>query len=691
MTLNHKLLPLILFVLLAACSSPKNEDGGNVTTPTTPEVELCATNTTYSSGPTVTGTASFYKRNLTPTIVGGVVTQMTLGSPTTTAIPIRFAEIRVLDASGNIVQCGKTDNSGALKALDGISALKIPSTAGNYTVQVMSRANHTLSVPGGKVAFKYLSSVKKDLYSNEVYALASTVNSTGSGSYSLTLSAYARESQSTEILGGAFNIYNSMLVAYEYLAQNTGNSNLTCMNPKMEVFWRAGFNPAQYLDPSTDPNNLGTVSFYVRGENQLFINGGVQGNVSTKDTDHFDDAVIIHELGHHIEDVCGKMDSPGGSHYGLYRIDPRFAWSEGWGNFFGAHIIANNLTKINPDLAATFAAASPQASWSHYLDTEGYNDGAVTSGTSLIILNLTRAGNNPESAGGGRYYDKVDATNFPGEGHTREVSVSRSLFKGTNSCSNCVNANNFSSYWKAFENFVTGSGMGRSNYAFRSSSLFFSTLYAIAPGIMGTIDTMLNTDEAQQRAGNSSYISGGRQIWVPYGIKLVNNGTSACTNPVRLQPRSETSTVTDGFSDQRYSNHFYTVDLSQLSGVTGITLSATKVTTAGTETNTDIDLILYKDGYRFNQDCTVDSSGNCASWAKNTSSSDMLLFDRSTGSPLSGTFTKSISGLGSLSTSSFYMLDVRAYTAHQNINSATAYDYTLKTNTGDFLCPSVTY
>lgn len=678
---------VILLLLIQACSPTSSNSVGGSSTSTTPEEEICDTSTTYSTGATITGTASFYKRTLDVTKSGGAVTQMTLGAQGATTIPIRFAEIRVLNSSGQIVQCGKTNSSGALKALDGTADLKIPDTAGTYTVHVMSRANHTLTVPGGKTAFKFLTSIKKDLYSNVLYSLSDTVSSTGSGSYPLTLTAYARESQSTEILGGAFNIYNSMLVAYEYLAQNTGTSDLTCMNPKLDIYWRAGFNPAQYLYPSTDPNNLGTVSFYVRGNNQLFINGGVLGNVSTKDTDHFDDAVIVHELGHHVEDVCGKMDSPGGTHYGLYRIDPRFAWSEGWGNFFGAHIVANNVAAINPDLATELAAA-PSAIWSHYLDTDGYNDGSITSGSSLIILNLTRTGSNPESAGGGRYYDRVDASAHPGEGHTREVSVSRSLFKGTNSCSNCVNTNNFSSYWRAFENNPSANGMGRSVYAFRSSSLFYSTLNSVAPGIMGAIDSVLDSDEAQQRAGNSSYVVGGNQIWVPYGIKLANNGAAPCANPMLIQPRFETDTVTDGFSDQRYSNHYYTVDMSILPSVSSITLTATK----STGTNIDIDLILYRDGFRFNQDCTLDNSGSCTSWAKNTTASDMVLSDRSVGSNLSGTFTKTISGLGSLSTSSFYMLDVRAYTANVSpILTTTAYTYTLRTQTGDYLCPSATY
>lgn len=685
------LKPLFLFwafLNLYSCAPGSSESqNASPSTPTVAETSLCSISSSYSPSVTITGSATFYKRGLTVSKSAGVVTQMTLSSPTSTALPIKYAEIQILNAAGTVVQCGKTNASGALKALDGTSNLTIPSSAGTYTVQVLSRANHTVSVGGGKTAFKFLTSIKKDIYSNELYKVSGSIFSSGSGSYSVSLVAYARESESPEVLGGAFNIYNSLAVAYDYLAQNTGTSNLTCLNPKLEVFWKAGFNPAQYIYPSADPNDLGTVSFYVRGENQLYINGGVQGNVSMKDTDHFDDTVIIHELGHHVEDVCGKMDSPGGVHYGLYRIDPRFAWSEGWGNFFGAHIVSNNISALNPDLSGQLSSGVA-ATWNHYLDTEGYNDAGVTSGISLIILNLSKAGSNPESVGGGRYYDKVDASTYPGEGHTREVSISRSLFKGTNTCaSTCVNTNHFADYWKAFENDPAGGGMGKANYPFRSSARFYSRLNAVAPGIMTSIDAVLDSDEAQQRDGNSSYTVGGHLVWPAYGIKLINNGSTPCTIPVRIQPRQEVDTVTDGFSDHRYSNHYYLVDPSVLSGVTQIILTATKV--AGT--NTDIDLILYKDGFRFNQDCTTDSMGSCVSWAKDTTSSDMVRQDRSIASTPGTSFTKTITSIDGLSISSYYMLDVRAYTANKTILNTTSYTYTLTTQSGAYLCPSATY
>ncbi len=351
-------------------------------------------------------------------------------------------------------------------------------------------------------------------------------------------------------------------------------------------------------------------------------------------------------------------------------------------------MVHNNIASLNPDLTAQLGAAR----WDHYLDTQGYNEGSTTSGTTLIMLNLIRPGSAPEminTSQGIRYYDKVDGTANPGEGHTREVSISRSLYKGTNTCTTyCSQADNFQYYWKAFENDPTGVGMGKPNYPFRSATRFYNRLnVSLAAPAMANIDNILNNDEAQQRDGNASYISGGYLNWPPYAIKLVNTGATPCTNLLRMQPKTETASVTNGFSDHRYSNHYFLVDMSVLPGVTQIILTATK----STGTDVDIDLILYKDGYRYNQDCTTDSSGACSAWAKNTSSADMLRLDRSVASTPSLPYTKTISTLDGLSAAAFYMLDVRAYTGNKIINPATNYNYTLTTQTGAYLCPSPTY
>lgn len=50
------------------------------------------------------------------------------------------------------------------------------------------------------------------------------------------------------------------------------------------------------------------------------------------DPDQWDDAIILHELGHHLAAIYSRDDSPGGPHDGD-RVDPAIAWSEGFATF----------------------------------------------------------------------------------------------------------------------------------------------------------------------------------------------------------------------------------------------------------------------------------------------------------------------------------------------------------------------
>lgn len=635
-------ITLLLFIIFSVSCSKFGSGKDENTEPTaTEELAECTTSTTYTSPVTITGTADFSKRGLTVTHSGSIVNKLILSTPVAANLPIRFAEIRVLNSAGSIVQCGKTNSVGALKALNGTSDLQISNTAGVYTIEVLARSNQNMSVSNGKPVFKSYVAVKEDIYSNTIYKVTSTINSTGSGSYATTLTATALESVSSKIEGGAFNIYNNLITTYDYFANlSDATVDFTCLNPKLDIYWKAGFNPAKYLYPTENEASLGTLSFYLRGENELYINGGVVGDVKSSDTDHFDDAVIIHEIGHHVEDVCGTMDSPGGSHSGRYRIDPRLAWSEGWGNFLAAHVIQNKLTSITPVSSGTL----PNNEWLFYYDSQGYDDGVNTSGYEYIRINLARPGNSTselihtESGNGTVSYDPVDPTTFPGEGHFREISISRGLFKGTNTCTaplaNCTNTDFFADYWKALESRSAGIGMGKSDYPFRSSVRFISRLKAVQGG---TLDSLLNTrfttDEALQPDGNAQYTSGGFKIWAPYAIGLVPSG-SACS--LKIQPASSTS-YANSLSDQRYANHFYTIDLTSLPGVTSIVI-------ASATSNAKIQLL--EDGYQFNE----------------------------------GSLSASNVSLVGL-TSTKYLLNVR-------LNSGVETTYTLTTQSGGNLCPA---
>ena len=644
--MKNKILITIVAIssLIALQSCGGLSSGGSENSfPSLAESETCSTNTSYSSSTTITGTARFYKRILNVSTASGQVSQLKLSDSFSSARPIKYAEIRVTNSAGTIVQCGKTNGTGLLKALDGTSDLKIPNTADTYKISVLSRASVSSPVLANFT-------VKNDIYENAPYAISKSIASTGAASYAIgNIDATANENVDDTIPGGAFNIYNDIITSYNYISTTLGTSP-TCLGNKLHVYWKAGFNPGTYMGYSAD----NTISFYIRGDSEMYINGGVSGDVATSDTDHFDDAVIIHELGHHIEDACGSMDSPGGSHNGLRRIDPRLAWSEGWGNFFGAHIIRNNLSSINPDITL------PDNEWLFYYDSGGYG----TNGFEYIRINLARKGNNV--AGDTNSFDPADPTNYPGESHFREVSISRGLFKMTNTCSgvfagNCANTNSFDKIWGAFDKIT---GIGQSIYPFKSSSRLLY-LYKQNNVLTSAQSDILNNDEALQTYGDSDFITSGYLKWPAYGTKLAVQ-SSQCANPLRMEPRrnvvytSSGTTYYTNFSDQRYSNHFYWIDKASLNGASTITLEKTYV--SGTS-NLDMGLKLFNPGYAYNEEC---SSSSCT---------------KATSTSISAS---------SLTAGTNYLLNVRAFmgTPNNAIATNTVYNYNLKVNGGYYLCPS---
>src|SRR4029450_5511629 len=83
-------------------------------------------------------------------------------------------------------------------------------------------------------------------------------------------------------------------------------------------------NPAQGL--------IGT-SYFDPANNRAFILGD-----RSRDSDEFDDSVIVHEYGHMLAARFSRDDSPGASHGVGDMLDPRVAWSEGWANFFSCMV-----------------------------------------------------------------------------------------------------------------------------------------------------------------------------------------------------------------------------------------------------------------------------------------------------------------------------------------------------------------
>ena len=660
------------------------------------EIAECNQEKTYTSTVILTGTAKFFKRglNLITEYESGSseikLKNMTQGDPIVEPLPIKFAEFGVYSSDNQIIQCGKTDENGNLKAINGISDLLLPATVGNFIVRVYARMNHNLSKNTVNIA------VKKDKYTNEIYFISDAIASNGIDDVNVDLLAYARQTDSMEIEGGAFNILNSLYTSYKFIDDNTSSSvDTSCLNSKLNTYWKLGFNPAQYAYPDKDPTILPTTTFYDKTENSLFISGGKLGNFSFEAATHFDDFVIIHELGHHIENVCGSLLSPGGSHEIITRIDPRLAWAEGWANYFAAQVMYSSISSINPEFETKMINAGiSNNKWTYLFASIGFSDSVQNIGNgSGFMFDLKKSGSNPDSwqTGSllGQTFDKVNPTLYPGEGHFREGAITRGLFKLSNNCGgSCIVATpaSFESIWASMDKYT---GIGQSNFTFKSSASFFEILSGYSTWDISK-KTIANSEALHLFSDNAFSILIDGQIvnkWITYGRYLTyfSDNNSCLAGIFHIQPRSDEPVLTGTNSDQRYSNHFYTVDLNLLSGLDEIRVSFAPY--AGTAT--EFDILLFEENYLYNGDYTCprfESDGStCATsyQASRGTNSTVVRSDRRSGV----TTTKTIRDLQLLDPSKRYLLNIRAYTANKSISASTEYSYVIKNQEDLLICP----
>ncbi len=650
----------------------------------------------------LTGTAKFYKRGINLVTQINSTTQLpelknlTLGDPLQNALPIRQAEVVVYNSKNQIVQCGRTDGLGVLKAVDGTSDLQLPNSAQTFSLHVLSRSNFNFSFPG-KPTFQLNASVKKDKYKNQLYTLEKSAFSNGVDDISVSLLAYARQTESAEINGGGFNILNDIYTTYSYINNNTGTVDTKCLNEKINVFWKAGFNAFQYYYPAADPSTLSSNSYYDQdGDKSLNITGGRLGNTSLENTDHFDDYVIIHELGHFIEDHCGQLLTPGGTHVLIARIDAELAWSEGWANYLAGQVLYNSISQINPEFegkmsAAGFTANPADKKWSFLSTTFGFSDSQLNVGNgSGVMFDLKKSGASPDTWQSGQYegyaIDKVDPTRYIGEGHFREGAISRGFFKLTNACgTTCATAPiGFEKVWSAVDA-VTGAGL--SSIKFKSSHTVLENIKSLigAPTWSGDLQTKAQSETLDLRS-DGRYSSAGFNRWVPYASPLTQQ-SGPCAIGTQMEPRIDDPVLSGSNSDQRYSNHFYVLDFNQTPGIDTISAKFSKV--AGTDT--EFDLLLFQENYVFNSDyycSSTDSFGNClTSFVPSRSiTNDIVRSERTSGAVV----FKKISNLQALDKNKKYLLNVRAYTPGKSISSTTLYGYTLRDGlvdgTGNYLC-----
>lgn len=270
-----------------------------------PERDYCNSPQFYSSSYTVSGLAQYQYREISIELG-----ERGLKEIAETPRPIRHAQLEVVDALGNIIQCGETDGQGNF-------SIEVPRNEKALTLSLYSRSNNNFN----------RASVFKAPETNELYRLQYffTANSDKPGVEFLALA-------DKDLKGGAFNIldqiHNAMDKLKELLISPAGRSPETI--PKVDIYWEEGFNPGVYI--GTDSG----ISFFSKPQRKLFILGGLNGDVDFADTDHFDNSIILHEYFHFLESAISVSHSPGGLHSGNELLDPRLAWSEGAAQFFQA-------------------------------------------------------------------------------------------------------------------------------------------------------------------------------------------------------------------------------------------------------------------------------------------------------------------------------------------------------------------
>lgn len=146
---------------------------------------------------------------------------------------------------------------------------------------------------------------------------------------------------------GALNILTVISAGYRYLSGRASGQI-----PRLRVRWKKGITPP-----------CGT-SCYSGGE-MFLLN---RGSSRFDDTDEYDDSVIMHEYGHHMQDHVSCSTSPGGGH-SLCEPDQdsRLAWSEGSAQYFS--VVVGELDPALDQIPVL------------YLDTLGNR----TAGSSILV------------------------------------------------------------------------------------------------------------------------------------------------------------------------------------------------------------------------------------------------------------------------------------------------------------------
>ena len=237
--------------------------------------------------------------------------------------PIRGATIQAVDASGDILASGQTDDNGDY-------SLSVPNNT-NLQIRVLSEIVQT-GTPGFNVA------VVDNTSENALYAAQGALLTSGTSNSIRNLNADSgwngtQYISDTARAAGPFAILDPI---YDTVTAFTAvDSDLVL--PPIEMGW----SPSNIaVSGNSNIGQIGTSSYVSNGNGtgMIFILGD-----ENADTDEYDRHVITHEWGHYFEDLVSRADTIGGPHGLGDRLDARLALSEGFGNALSGIILDDSV------------------------------------------------------------------------------------------------------------------------------------------------------------------------------------------------------------------------------------------------------------------------------------------------------------------------------------------------------------
>ena len=541
----------VLSFLLSACELAETKTGGpigcGVDERVSPAYEgpsersYCTISPVYGTPVSITVDADYQLRQVSVSGLGAVIS----------GTPIRYAEVEILDASGNRLQCGELNASGQV-------VMSVPQDASaTYTVRVNARGISGSTFNQASV----LNCPEK----NDVHFVTETFTPDSSKKVNVVASATSEGME-----GAAFNIFDQITRTNDFLRTQVGTCSWPgCTNftvaPKVEAYWLKGFNPNVYQNsPSSG------ISFYIPGSRHFFILGGIDGDVDSSDTDHYDNSVIIHEYGHFLEDVLSVTDSPGGAHFGNSVIDARLAWSEGFANFLQGAVQGD----------------------ANYRDSFG-----TPVGSTGLLLNVPLE----EPNGGcsiGSPFTGCDIPAIADEGNFREFAVSRTLWDlfdsgGLNTDGDTIN-NVFDELWAVF---TTTTGFTNPNQAFRGMGLLLEVQRDDLAGSTNIASVLADPDNLTGDTREYSYY-----------VEPNGGGCADFTMAPHWDPTNDSGSFVTSWRVRNNDFLFY----KHPGGALNLQLSYTTPDVGGgEERESDLDLFIYDEGGRFgNANDIVGSSQN---------------------------------------------------------------------------------